>query len=159
MFQSKMVFMKKHVVIALFSIAIIFFAVPSFSQIRKIPAEVTQALKDKYPNADNVSWKDKLSVFAASFEMNGEKYESKFTDKGEWKSTEKEISEDNLPAQVKDGFGKSKYADWELKEIYLIELPDDITQYKVHIMKSDIQKKNLFFNSDGQMLKDNIALK
>ncbi len=133
--------------------------VPSFAQIRKIPAEVTQALKDKYPNADNVSWKDKLTAFAAIFEMNNEKYEARFTDKGVWKSTEKQIEENDLPAEIKDGFGKSKYADWELKNIYLIQLPEDATQYRILVAKSDIQKKNLLFNSDGKLLKDNLTLK
>jgi hypothetical protein len=60
---------------------------------------------------------------------------------------------------VKDGFSKSKYADWEMKEFYLIELPDDVVQYRVHIAKNDVQKKNLLFSSEGQLIKDNITLK
>ena len=28
------------------------------AQIRKIPAEVTEAFKEKYPNTKNVEWKD-----------------------------------------------------------------------------------------------------
>jgi len=147
--------MKKLIFVSLLFISII----PSFAQIRKIPAEVTQALKDKYPNADNVSWKDRITVFAAVFEMNNEKYEARFTDKGVWRSTEKEISESEIPEEVKDGFDKSKYADWEIKNAYLIELPDGATQYRILVAKSDIQKKNLLFNSDGKLLKDNITLK
>jgi len=147
--------MKKLIFVSLLFISIL----PSFAQIRKIPSEVTQALKDKYPNADNVSWKDKLTVFAATFEMNNEKYEVRFTDKGVWKSTEKEISESEIPAEIKDGFEKSKYAEWELKNTWLIQLPDDAIQYRILVAKSDLQKKNLFFNSEGKLLKDNITLK
>ncbi|HXB43014.1 MAG TPA: PepSY-like domain-containing protein, partial [Puia sp.] len=116
--------MKKNAVTSLILMLLIFGAITTYAQIRKIPAEVTEALKVKYPDAENVSWKDKLSVFAASFEMNNEKYEARFTDKGEWKSTEKEITENDLPDQVKDGLEKSKYADWEMKYVYFIELPD-----------------------------------
>ena len=151
--------MEKHVVVFLSMILMTFAVIPSFAQIRKTPSEVTEALKEKYPAAENVSWKDKLSVFAASFEMNNERYEARFTDKGEWKSTEKEISETELPDQVKDGFEKSKYADWEMKYAYFIELPDEETQYSIQVAKNDIQKKNLLFNSDGKLLKDNITLK
>lgn len=151
--------MKKNVFVCLGLVLVSFAFAPSFAQIRKIPSEVTEALKQKYPDAENVSWKDKLSVFAASFEMNNEKYEARFNDKGEWKSTEKEISEEELPDQVKDGFEKSKYADWEMKYISFIELPDDETQYRILVAKNDIQKKNLLFNSNGKLLKDNITLK
>jgi hypothetical protein len=151
--------MKKHVLAPLILILISFAVLPSFAQIRKIPAEVTEALKQKYPDAENVSWKDKLSVFAASFEMNNEKFEARFTDKGEWKSTEKEISESDLPGEVKDGFEKSKYSDWESKYVYSIELPDNEVQFRIQVAKNDIQKKNLLFNSDGKLLKDNITLK
>jgi hypothetical protein len=134
------------------------FAAPSFAQFRKVPAEVTEALKTKYPDASNVSWKDKISVFVASFDMDNEKYEARFDEKGNWKSTTKEISKDALPEQVKDGWEKSKYADWDLNAVYSIELPDDVMQYRLQVSKSDIQKKNLLFNSDGKLLKDNITL-
>ncbi len=159
MLNHKNVFMKNFV-IAFFSIILTSFSiVPSFAQIRKIPSEVTEALKQKYPDAENISWKDKLSVFVASFDLNNEKFEVRFNDKGEWKSTEKEISETDLPGDVKDGFEKSKYADWETKYTFLIELPGDETQYRIQVAKNDIQKKNLLFNSDGKLLKDNITLK
>jgi hypothetical protein len=151
--------MKKYVVASLILILMSLAAIPSFAQIRKIPSEVTEALKEKYPDADNVSWKDKITVFAASFELNNEKYEARFNDKGEWKSTEKEISESELPAEIKDGFEKSKYSEWELKYVYNIELPDNEIQYRIQVAKNDIEKKNLLFNSDGKLLKDNITLK
>ena len=134
------------------------FAAPSFAQFRKVPAEVTEALKTKYPDASNVSWKDKISVFVASFDMDNEKYEARFDEKGNWKSTTIEISKEALPEQVKDGWEKSKYADWDLNAVYSIELPDDVMQYRLQVSKSDIQKKNLLFNSDGKLLKDNITL-
>ncbi|MBS1918512.1 MAG: PepSY-like domain-containing protein [Bacteroidetes bacterium] len=141
----------------IFSI-VICVSISSFAQIRKIPAEVTEALKSKYPGASNVTWKDKLTVFSALFEMNNEKYEARFNSKGEWQSTEKEISENDLPANVKDGLDKSKYADWELKSVYTIDLPEDKIQYRVQVAKSGIQKKNLLFSNDGRLLKDNLTL-
>jgi hypothetical protein len=152
-------FMKKQMIVSFLSVSLAIIAWPSFSQIRKIPPEVTQALKDKYPDADHISWKDKLTVFAANFDMDSEKYEARFSGKGEWKSTEKEIAETELPEPVKDGFDKSKYADWEMKDICLVELPDEIIQYRIYIAKNDIRKKNLLFSGGGQLLKDNITLR
>ncbi len=150
--------MKKFFSVSLLSVAMILLACSSFAQIRKIPAEVTEALKSKYPDASNVTWKDKITVFAASFEMNNEKLEARFSSKGEWQSTEREITENDLPEDVKDGLNKSKYADWELTSIYNIDLPDDKVQYRIQVAKGDIQKKNLLFSSEGRLLKDNITL-
>jgi hypothetical protein len=36
--------------------------------------------------------------------------------------------------------------------------PGNITQYGIQVSKSDLQKKNLLFSSDGQLLKDNSTL-
>ena len=128
------------------------------AQIRKIPAEVTNAFSEKYDNAKNVEWKDNLTAFVASFERKGDKYEAKFNKKGEWQSTEKELEISDLPRKVNDGFEKSKYSEWEVKSVYEIELPGDVTQYRVHVAKSDIQQKNLLFNDKGKLLKDNHTL-
>jgi hypothetical protein len=150
--------MKKFISISLLSVAMIFLVSNSFAQIRKIPAEVTEALKQKYPDASNVTWKDKLTAFSAGFEINNEKYEARFTDKGEWKNTDKEITESDLPVEVKDGLSKSKYADWGLKSVTHIDLPDNKVHYRIQVAKSNVQKKNLLFTSEGQLLKDNATL-
>jgi hypothetical protein len=129
------------------------------AQVRKIPASVTEAFKDKYPSAAHVEWKDKLSGFTASFEEHDIKYEARFNNKGVWESTENKIENDDLPEAVSNGFDKSKYADeWTIESIYKIELPDDKIQYRIQVAKSDLQKKNLLFNSEGRLLKDRITL-
>jgi Putative beta-lactamase-inhibitor-like, PepSY-like len=150
--------MKKLFIVSSLLMLISLSTVSLFAQFRSVPGVVTDALKEKYPDASNVSWKDKISVFVASFEMNNEKIEARFTEKGEWRSTEKQIQKDDLPQDVKDGWEKSKYADWELSSIYSVELPDDVMQYRLQVSKSDVQKKNLLFNSDGKLLRDNITL-
>jgi hypothetical protein len=129
------------------------------AQVRKIPASVTEAFKDKYPDAGNVEWKDKLSGFIATFEENGTKYEARFSNKGIWENTENKIESDELPEAVNEGFEKSKYADeWNIESVYRIELPGEKIQYRMQVAKSDLQKKNLLFNSEGRLLKDRITL-
>jgi len=150
--------MKKIFKITLSAVLLVMLSNMSFAQIRKIPAEVTEALKSKYPEASNVTWKDKLTVFSAVFDLNNEKMEARFSSKGEWQSTEKEIAQEKLPSQVKDGLNKSKYADWEVKSIYHIALPDNVTQFRIQVAKSGVQKKNLLFSNEGQLLKDNLTL-
>lgn len=132
---------------------------PAEAQIRKIPAEVTDAFKEKYPSATGVEWKDKLTNFVAVFQLDGVQYEARFNKKGEWKDTENAIETEELPEAVNEGYGKSKYADeWKIEAAYKILLPDDKVNYRVLARKSDLQKKNILFNSNGRLLKDNMTL-
>jgi hypothetical protein len=129
------------------------------AQVRKVPGSVTDAFKTKYPSASNVEWHDHLSGFTAAFDMNSTHYEAKFSNKGVWQSTENKINESDIPAPVKEGLQKSKYADdWKIKDVYKIAIPEDKIQYRLEVKKGDIQKKNLLFSSEGQLLKDNLTI-
>ena len=126
-----------------------------YAQIRKVPAEVTEALKAKYPNAQNVEWKSEISDFEATFTVNGVEMTSEFSSKGEWKETDKKTSFEALPSSVKEGFKKSKYADWTPGSVTYIEKNDKRPEYKIYAEKSSIvQKKFLYFNEEGQLLRD-----
>jgi len=150
--------MKKLFPAALFMLCLSMFSISVTAQIRKIPSTVTDAFKEKYPDATSVEWRDKVSVFSAIFVNDGVTYEARYNSKGEWLNTENEITTEDLPEAVQEGFDKSKYADWSIEKVHQIVLPRDITQYRLHVGKSDLQKKNLLFNSKGRMLKDKITL-
>ncbi len=74
------------------------------------------------------------------------------------KYCENKITEAELPAAIKDGFQKSKYAtDWTIEK-YNKKPCVKKDQYHVEIEKSDIQKKNLLFDSNGRLVSDKITL-
>lgn len=139
-------------------LAMSFTATSISAQIRKIPAVVTDSFKEKYPDASGVEWRDKLSVFSAVFSKDGVNYEAKYNSKGQWLNTENEITDSDLPAAIKDGLEKSKYADWNVEKVHMIQLPEGTTQYRVQVGKTDLQKKNLLYSSKGRLLKDKITL-
>lgn len=136
----------------------VFISGTSIAQIRKIPAEVTSSFTARYPQATEVEWRDKLTGFAASFNIDGTDYVATFSNKGEWESTEQGFNQSDLPKSVQDGFEKSKYADWDVNQVTKIEMPNDVLQYRIEVGKGDINKKNLYFNSNGRMLKDKRTL-
>jgi uncharacterized protein YgiM (DUF1202 family) len=150
--------MKKLFPAVLILLTVSLFGSVATAQIRKIPATVTDAFKEKYPSAASVEWRDKLSVFSAVFVEDGKNYEATYNSKGEWLHTENEITSDDLPSAVEEGWEKSKYADWTVEKVHKIMLPNDNIQYRIQVGKTDIQKKNLLFNSKGRLLKDKITL-
>ena len=128
------------------------------AQVRKIPASVTDSFKQKYPAASKVEWKDQITNFGVSFQLDSAKCDAKFSNKGQWQETEQNVKKENLPVEVTDGLSKSKYADWAIKSAIKIDLPGNVTQYRLRVVKSDIQKKVLTFSNEGRLLKDNSTL-
>lgn len=139
-------------------VAAVMFTSISFSQLRKLPAQVTDAFKNKYPQATSVAWKDMLSSFQASFVQDNEKYEATFNSKGEWKKTERIVEVAKLPEAVSKSIRTSKYADWTIKNALQIEEADGGLEYRILVDKSTLQKKYVYLNRDGQILKEVVTL-
>lgn len=133
------------------------------AQLRKVPSDVTNAFKDKYPKAQDVEWKDRLAYFEVQFKQDGTNMTVNYNSKGEWQKTEKAISFDETPAAVKEGLSKSKYAspdEWKTGDVVTIVTKQDSSrQYRVYVDKiGGIQKKYLFFNPSGQLEKEAFTL-
>ena len=140
------------------SLALIF-VVNSFAQIRKTPAAVSTAFEKQYPNAKKVQYEDNLINVQVHFVLDSAKMVAKYNGDGEWKETEKEFAYDSLPADVKSGFDKSKYSvEWKVKETSIIYLPSGEIQYRVKVQKNDLQKKYLFFDKSGRLLRDSVTI-
>jgi uncharacterized membrane protein YvbJ len=130
----------------------------AFSQLRKIPSEVTERLTEKYPRASDIEWRDKLTGFTASFNQDSINYLASFNNAGDWESTEQEIEEEDIPSVIKDSYSKSKYADWEIIKTHKIDLPGNEVRYRVEVGQGDIKKRNLYFNPKGRLLRDKLTL-
>ena len=63
-----------------------------------------------------------------------------------------------MSQEVKDGFSKSKFADWEVEETKIMYRPTNKEFYRVKVKKSDIQKKYLLFNGEGRLVEEDITL-
>src|ERR1700754_130910 len=128
--------MKKGTLIFLLSLTSLLFANIAFSQIRKIPSNATENLKQKYPNAESVEWKDAVSHFTAKFKLDGKDYEAHFDSDGNWKESMVKVDEAELPGAVRDGLAKSKYSDWEVGKVEKIESGDKV-RYRLQVKTGD----------------------
>jgi len=128
------------------------------AEVKSIPAAVTEAFKTKYPKAEQVEWSDNITNYVASFQLDGREYSARFNKKGEWQETMKKLKFDELGSDVKDGFNKSKYTDWEIRGAMEITAKDKEVVYRILVKKNSVQKKYLYYNSKGQLQKDAIAV-
>lgn len=144
---------------AVLIVTVLVFGFSSFAQIRKTPAAVSQAFEKQYPNTSKVQYEDNLINVQVHFVSDSGKMTAKYNGDGEWKETEREYRYEELPADVKTGFDKSKYAtDWKVKETAIIYLPNNEVRYRVKVEKNDLQKKYLFFDNNGRLIKDSLTI-
>ena len=133
-----------------------FLLVTANAQFRDIPSEVTDSFDEKFPKASHVSWKDKITVFQADFEQKNQKVKATFNSKGEWQKTERQLLVTKLPGTVNDGFKKSKYAAYTVRQALEIDDHEKGLLYKVVVKRGDITKRNLYFTAKGQLVKDDV---
>ncbi|NJO25228.1 MAG: hypothetical protein HC867_04775 [Bacteroidia bacterium] len=127
---------------------------------REIPEIVELHFTNQYPKASNIDFKDYVVKVQVHFELEGETMMATYTNKGIWKGSEKTWDFEKLSEDVKDGFEKAKYAgdNWEVDETVVLHLPGNVEQYRLRVKKSDLQKKYLFFNANGRLIRTSVTL-
>lgn len=142
------------------SLLVLFSSFSLLAQIREIPKIVEETFANQYPGAEKVEFKDFVVKVQVEFVWKGENMMATYSNKGLWKGSEKEWSFDKLSEEVKDGFHKSKFGDesWEVEETAMLFLPGGAEQYRILVRKSDVQKKYLFFNTTGRLLRTSVTL-
>jgi hypothetical protein len=130
----------------------------AFSQVREIPRAVEETFANQYKGASNIEFKDQLTSVNVHFELEGQKMVASYTNKGLWKETQKEVEFEMLPSEVKDGFEKSKFSGREVENVIMLYLPGGVEQYRLKARKNDVEKKYLYFNPKGRLLRESVTL-
>jgi hypothetical protein len=142
----------------LLALALSFGSINLFAQIREIPKAVEETFANQYRGASDIEFKDMLTRVDVHFNLDGESMIASYTNKGIWKETIKDWSFVKLPDDVKNGFEKSKYADREVEDVIVLYLPGGGEQYRLKAKKNDVEKKYLFFNPKGRLLRESVTL-
>jgi hypothetical protein len=130
----------------------------SYSQVTSVPEEAKENFARQYPDATNVSWSNNVINAGVTFELKGEKMYAEYSNKGIWKETYRDWEFIKLPDAVKDGFEKSKYAEWKVKSVKLVSYPGNIERYRIEVERNELQKKYLYFNTKGRLVRSSISI-
>ena len=137
---------------------VLFAGAMASAQIREIPKIVMETFSNQYPKATDSEFRDMLVKVEVSFELEGDRMLATYSNKGLWRGTEKEMDYDTLADDIKTGFEKSKYADWDIEETRMLFLPGGSHQFRILAAKSGLQKKYLYFNTEGRLLRESVTL-
>lgn len=116
-----------------------------------VPEAVTQALKQKYPSATDVDWKQKSLYFVADCWLDGKDSNIWFDANGNWWMTESEIYWNDVPGVVQTAFNNSEYANWVQDDYYFLLYPLQPMQYVIEVKQGN-QKYQLFYSEDGGLM-------
>ncbi len=128
------------------------------AQVTSVPEQAKENFFKQYPGATNVKWSNDVVNVNVRFEEDGDKLNAEYSNKGIWKNTLKDWTFDKLPEDVKQGFQKSKFADREVSDVKKLYLPGNVIQYRLKAEKNDVEKKYLFFNGEGRLLRSAVTL-
>lgn len=125
--------------------------------------EVEERVKDdvmeRYPGVEEFSLQNQLVRVVAEFELSDTSYTMVYSSKGKWQHTIYGIDPADVPAAVMDGYDKSKYAvDWEITGAEVYDTPAKGLQYRLTVSKNQFQKKYLYFNEKGRLLREALTL-
>jgi hypothetical protein len=137
---------------------LVLLTVSSFSQLRKIPVAVKESFYEQYPNAENIDWNDDLLHVSVKFMLDNKHMNSRYSNRGIWKYTEEETTFEESPETVRDGFKKSKFADRSVQQVDIIHYPDDVIHYRIKAGRNAVEKKFLYFNTEGRLVKEGITI-
>ena len=128
------------------------------AQVTSVPDQAKENFFKQYPDAKNVKWENNVVNVNVRFEVDSNQMNAEYNNKGIWKSTLKDWTYDKLTDDVKEGFHKSKYADREVTDVKVLYLPGYVIQYRLKVEKNDVEKKHLFFNTEGRLVRSAVTL-
>jgi hypothetical protein len=124
----------------------------SKAQVVNIPDKAKTHFAQKYPNATEVDWSNKVSNYTAKFRMDNKPYEAHYSIDGDWDNTEHPIQKSDLPEVVSTSFSKNRFADWKLNSIDFVDDSKNASLYRFNLKKG-IEKKYLYLDSTGKEVK------
>src|SRR5689334_8853237 len=93
-----------------FVIALMLFSASGLqSQVINIPDKAKTHFQEKYPDAKNIDWKNRVSSYTATFTNNDIKSTVYYHMDGIWDYTEQDRKFEDFPEEVKTSFSKNEF--------------------------------------------------
>ena len=127
-------------------------------QLFSVPDIVKQTFDKQYPDAQDLKWTNGLDNHSVRFTLGERKLKASYAPKGDWITTEEQVKMETLPEVVKEGFQKSKFNNWPVKEVIAVTKPrENANEYLIIVQKSTLNKKKLVFDAKGRLYEELIS--
>lgn len=116
-----------------------------------VPQSVAQAMKQRYPAATGIEWKQKRSYYVADCWLDGKDSNVWFDAEANWCMTESEMAWNNLPPAVQTAFNSGEYANWVQDDYYFLLYPAEPMQYVIEVKQGRLEYQ-LVYSEDGGLI-------
>lgn len=116
--------------------------------------DIVKALKQLYPNVQNIEWDQKGVYYVADCWVDGSELDVWFDANANWIMTEKDLFRENLPEAVNNALTESTYSSWVVDSITLLTYPlNDSPQYVIEVQLGD-KEMALYYSQYGDLIKE-----
>lgn len=118
------------------------------------PSNIVEALKQLYPNAQNVEWEMQGSYYVADCWVTGDELDVWFDANANWVMTENELeSIDQLVPAVYTAFNNSMYSSWVVTEVAVLTFPQNPVESVIQVKQGSLRHA-LYYSQEGGLLHD-----
>jgi Protein of unknown function (DUF2874). len=147
----------KKYICGLMLIAILWSNLPASAQDiaeKNVPSEVQKTFSLKYPDFSEAYWTLKDGLYGVSFNTAKGYLDAWFSPKGKWVRTERIIEFDILPKAVVDSLHASQFGNWDIGNVYTLEIPGRAARYKLYVYSANWDELELIFEANGKLILD-----
>ncbi|MBA4055548.1 MAG: hypothetical protein C0490_12610 [Marivirga sp.] len=116
----------------------------------QVPAPVTKALSENYPETSSLKWEKKKETYKAGFKVGKIDHDVWFTNEGKIVKHRLEIKEEDLPVAVKETI-KKEFGNYKVGECEKTEENQTVT-YKVELKDAEGKKKKVNISPEGKVI-------
>ena len=118
------------------------------------PSNISEALKQLYPAAQNIEWEMQGLYYVADCWVSGDELDVWFDANANWVMTENQLdSIDELVPAVQTTFLNSNYSSWVVTDVYVLTFPQTPTESVIQVKQGGMRHA-LYFSQEGGLLHD-----
>lgn len=102
----------------------------------RVPNEVGDALRNRYPNAQYIEWELEYGYYVASFRSDGFEVEAWFDQSATWRMSSTEITYKLLPQGIQATISAENYSTNNVEDIHKVERPYFCIHYHIELSQT-----------------------
>ena len=118
----------------------------------EIPSNLKSQFEKEYSKVTDVEWEMEGDNYKVEFDMDHKEYQIWYSKNGETVKMEKEIGENELPAEISSTI-KNKYSGYKIDSIEMTEEENKKT-FEIELEKGSTNEKTVVFDESGSVINE-----
>ena len=117
-----------------------------------LPEAIIKNFNKKYPKGETEDWMKEGSNYVISTFVNNLWLDVAYSEKGKWVNTATLIDYEQLPQSIIKAFESSKYKNYDVVKVSILEMPKSPKVYKIYLENKGGEALLLNYNESGGLM-------